>query len=630
MQPQKYFLIDFDSTFVTVEALEELAAIALKTNPRKDEIVEEVRKITALGMEGKLSFPESLSKRLALFQANKQHLEKLISVLKKKVTPSVASNKAFFKQNTENIYIISGGFKEYIYPVVKAFGIREDHILANTFLYDKKGNITGFDKDNLLSQEKGKVKQVKKLELHGEVYVIGDGYTDYQIKEKGHADTFFAFTENINRSSATEKADDIVKSFDEFLYKLHMPRALSFPKSMMKVLLLENIHPIAKEKLESEGYSVELVKKALHADELKEKIKDISVLGIRSKTEITEDVIKAANKLLTIGIFAIGTNQVNLSACARNGIAVFNAPYSNTRSVVELTFGNIIMLYRKAFDKSMKMHQGIWNKSANGSHEVRGKKLGIVGYGNIGSQLSVVAESFGMDVYFYNTTEKLALGNAKACKSLEELLRIADVVTIHVDGRPSNKNLISEKEFSLMKDGVLFLNLSRGFVVDIPALVTYIKNGKIAGAAIDVFPKEPKSNEEKFISPLQNLPNVILTPHHGAGTEEAQENIARFVPEKMANFIDTGNTTLSVNFPEIQLPELIDAHRFIHIHLNKPGILAQINNVFAKNSINIEGQYLKTNEDIGYVITDVNKNYSKKVISELKSIPDTIKVRVLY
>jgi D-3-phosphoglycerate dehydrogenase len=256
--------------------------------------------------------------------------------------------------------------------------------------------------------------------------------------------------------------------------------------------------------------------------------------------------------------------------------------------------------------------------------------LGIVGYGNIGSQLSVLAEGLGMNVYFYDIADKLALGNTKQCSSLEELLKISDVITVHVDGKKANTNLIGEKEFSLMKEGVLFLNLSRGFIVDLQALEKYIKNGKIAGAAVDVFPKEPKTNQETFISGLQNLSNVILTPHIAGSTTEAQKNIAEFVTQKITQFIDTGNTTLSVNFPNIQLPELNDSHRFIHIHQNKPGILAQINNIFAKHKINIEGQYLKTNEDIGYVITDVNKNYSKKVIGELKSIPETIRVRVLY
>lgn len=288
------------------------------------------------------------------------------------------------------------------------------------------------------------------------------------------------------------------------------------------------------------------------------------------------------------------------------------------------------MLYRKVFEKSMNMHKGIWDKSSAGCHEIRGKKLGIIGYGNIGSQLAVLAENLGMEVYFYDITDKLALGNNKRCRSLEELLKIADVVTVHVDGRKENKNLIDDHEFSLMKNNVIFLNIARGFIVNNDALEKYIKNEKIAGAAIDVFPIEPKGNNEPFVSQLQGLPNVILTPHIGAGTEEGQRNIAEFVPEKITTFVDTGNTTLSVNFPNLALPEQRNIHRFIHIHYNKPGILAKLNTIFAKNKINIEGQYLKTNEEIGYVITDVNKNYKQTVVEELKAIPETIRIRVLY
>lgn len=319
-----------------------------------------------------------------------------------------------------------------------------------------------------------------------------------------------------------------------------------------------------------------------------------------------------------------------MSACANLGVAVFNAPYSNTRSVVELTLGNIIMLYRKVFEKSQKMHMGIWDKSAKNCHEIRGKTLGIVGYGNIGSQLSVLAEGLGMNVVFFDIADKLAHGNAKRIKSLKELLKISDVVTIHVDGRSENTNLITDKEFKQMKDGVIFLNLSRGYIIDIDALDRNLRSGKIAAAAVDVYPKEPKADGESFKSVLQGLPNVILTPHIGAGTEEGQRNIAEFVPEKLLSFINTGNTTLSNNFPNIQLPKLTNAHRFIHIHNNKPGVLAKINNIFTANDINIEGQYLKTNENLGYVITDVNKNYRQEVIQELKSIPETIKVRILY
>ncbi len=625
-----YFIIDFDSTFVTLESLEELAAITLKKRANSKEILEKIKHITTLGMEGKITFSESLHKRLLLFQTSKHDIDKLIIKIKKNITPSVKNNKQFFIDNAEQIYIVSGGFNEFIFPIVKEFGLLKDHVLANTFTFNKKGVVTGFDIKNPLSKNGGKIKVVKNLKLDGKVYMVGDGFTDYEVRKNGHAEKFFAFTENIKRESVIKKADYVSASFDEILYKLRLPRALSYPKTMMKILLLENIHPTAEELFNKEGYAVKTVNRALSENELVSEISDVSILGIRSKTQITPNILKNANKLLAIGVFAIGTNQVDLIECAKNGIAVFNAPYSNTRSVVELTLGNIIMLNRRAFDKSQKMHKGIWDKSSINCHEIRGKKLGIVGYGNIGSQLSVLAESLGMEVYFYDISDKLALGNAKRCKSLNELLKTADIVTIHVDGRIENTNLISENEFRIMKKGAYFLNLSRGYIVDYKTLIKYLRNGKISGSAIDVFPNEPKSNSEPFSSDLQNQPNVILTPHIGAGTEEGQKNIAEFVPEKLFDFINTGSTNLSVNIPNIQLPKLLNAHRFIHIHHNKPGVLANLNNVFAKNEINIEGQYLKTNETIGYVITDVNKDYKKNIIKELRSVTDTIRVRILY
>ena len=409
-----------------------------------------------------------------------------------------------------------------------------------------------------------------------------------------------------------------------------MSRSLSYPKSRIKVLLLENVHPVALQLFEQEGFQVELRKGALDEDELIEAIQGVHILGIRSKTMVTRRVLESANKLMTIGAFCIGTNQIDLQACTERGIAVFNAPYSNTRSVVELAIGEIIMLIRNVVTKSNQMHAGVWDKSAANSFEVRGKKLGLVGYGNIGTQLSVVAEALGMEVYFYDVVDKLSLGNARKCKSLDELLAIADIISLHTDGRKTNKNLIGAREFSLMKKGVLFLNLSRGHIVDIPALVEAIKSGQVGGAGIDVFPYEPKTNAEAFINELRGLPNVILTPHIGGSTEEAQENIGNFVPAKLLEYINNGSTYGSVNFPELQLPLLKDSHRLLHIHANMPGILARMNNIFAKYNINIRGQYLKTTEDIGYVITDVAKNYSDEVVEELKAIDNTIKFRLLY
>lgn len=625
-----YFIIDFDSTFVTVESLEELARITLENRNDKEKILTKIKKITDLGMEGKISFNESLRQRLLLFQTNKTDIKKLIAYIRKNITKSVETNKDFFNTYANQIYIVSGGFKEFIIPIVKPYGISENHVLANEFIFNKNGVVTGFDEKNLLSYDGGKVETIRKLGLQGVVYIIGDGFTDYQIRENGHAEKFFAFTENIKRQSVMDKADYISASFDEILYRLKLPRALSFPKTMMKVLLLENIHPYASEIFSKEGYRIETYSRALDYEELRRVIPSVSILGIRSKTNIQQDILRYAKKLLSIGVFGIGTNNVDLSSCSQAGISVFNAPYSNTRSVVELTLGNIITLYRRVIEKNQKLMEGVWDKSADKCHEIRGKKLGIVGYGNIGSQLSILAESLGMEIHYFDIADKLALGNAKRCKTLQELLKIADVVTIHVDGRKENANLIAESEFAAMKDGVVFINCSRGLVVDIPSLVKYIKNGKIHGAAIDVFPKEPKSNNEKFVSDLQGLPNIILTPHIGAGTMEGQRNIAEFVPEKLINFINTGNTSLSLNFPNIQLPKLIKAHRFIHIHKNQPGVLAELNKVFAKNNINIEGQYLKTNEEIGYAITDVNKSYNQSVIEDLKAIKGTIRVRALY
>lgn len=515
-------------------------------------------------------------------------------------------------------------------PLVKDFGISENHILANNFTHDKIGKILGFDQSNPLSQTNGKVKAVTALKLRGKTYVIGDGITDYQIVEQGKADSFFAFVENVHRKGVASKADKIIKNFDELLYAFNLPRSQSYPTSKMKVLLLENISKEAVDLFSLEGYTVETINHALSEKELLEKIADVSILGIRSKTEITQQILSNAKKLLAIGTFCIGTNQVNLSEATTKGIAVFNAPFSNTRSVVELVLGEIIMLNRKTFDKSVSMHQGIWDKSASGSFEIRGKKLGIVGYGNIGSQLSVLAESLGMHVYFYDVIDKLSLGNAKKCQTLKELLNTCDIITVHVDGAKTNKNLITKNEFDQMKKGVIFLNLSRGFVVDIEALAQEIKSGKVAGCAVDVFPHEPKSNTDPFISPLQGLPNIILTPHVGGSTEEAQKNIGEFVSNKIFQYINTGNTVLSVNFPELSLPQQKDTHRVIHIHNNILGILAQINNVLAQEKANIEGQYLKTNEQIGYVITDINRNYNTSLTDSLRKIPGTIKVRVLY
>ncbi|OEY72344.1 phosphoglycerate dehydrogenase [Salegentibacter salarius] len=630
MSENKHFVIDFDSTFTQVEALDVLGEISLANDPDKKKNLAEVEALTDKGMKGEMSFRESLVERLRLLKANKNDLPALVESLSERVSFSFVRNREFFNDHHENIYIVSNGFKEFIVPIVEPYGVKPKNVFANTFEYDAEGNIVSFDHDNVLSSNNGKVEQLKKLNLKGDVYVIGDGYTDYEIKAAGLANKFYAFTENVERANILEKADHITPSLDEFLFVHNMNKAISYPKNRINVLLLENVHQDAIDIMKKEGYNVTVHPGAMDEDELCEKIKDVSVIGIRSKTHLTEKVLENANRLIAVGAFCIGTNQIDLQACLKKGVAVFNAPYSNTRSVVELAIGEIILLMRNLPDKMRLMHEGKWEKSANNSFETRGKKLGIIGYGNIGAQLSVMAESVGFDVYYYDVEEKLPMGNVTKCNSLKELLETVDIVTLHVDGRKENKDIIGEKEFGYMKDNVIFLNLSRGHVVDIKALKKNIESGKIMGAGIDVYPQEPKTNNEEFVSELRNLPNVILTPHIGGSTLEAQENIGNFVPGKIIEYINTGSTTNSVNFPNLQLPVLNKAHRLIHIHENRPGILAEINRILAEHDINIEGQYLKTNETIGYVITDIDKRYDKAVIKDLKGLKGTIRFRVLY
>ncbi|MBS1557172.1 MAG: phosphoglycerate dehydrogenase [Bacteroidetes bacterium] len=630
MKSNKYFVIDFDSTFTKVEAFDVLADVSLSGHPEKDSIKKKIVEITNQGMDGTLSLRESIQKRIELLAPEKKHIRSLVTHLKGLVSESFKRNKDFFTSHADNIYIISNGFKEFIEPVVTEFGVKEENILANEFVTDGNGKIIGADTNNPLSANNGKVETLKQLNLPGDVYVIGDGYTDYEIKHAGLANKFYAFTENVERASVLIKADHVAPSLDEFLYLNKLNTAISYPKNRINVLLLENVHPIAVELMKAEGFNVETYPAGLDESELCEKIKNVSVLGIRSKTQVTAKVLEQASRLMSIGTFCIGTNQIDLKAATKKGVAVFNAPFSNTRSVVEMAIAEMIMLIRGFYDKSNKMHQGQWDKSAKGSFEVRGKKLGIIGYGNIGTQLSVLAENLGMKVLFFDKEEKLAMGNATKCKSLKELLGEADVVSLHVDGRESNTHIIGKAEFAQMKKGVIFLNLSRGHVVDVKALRENILNGKVAGCAVDVFPYEPISNEEEFVSDLRGLPNTILTPHIGGSTLEAQENIGQFVPGKLMDYINNGSTSNSVNFPNLTLPTLENAHRLIHVHHNVPGILARINQILADHGINIVGQYLKTNELIGYVITDINKEYNKEVIKQLRAIEHTIKFRILY
>ena len=623
------YVFDFDSTLTRVEALDVLAEMSLQGSRNREEVIQEIQKVTNLGIDGDISFTESLERRIRLLHAHRDHLEPLVGELRQKISKSIEANKEFFEKFSDDIFVISCGFKEFIDPIVEEYNIPSDRVYANTFKFDDEGYIIGFDEQNVLATHNGKIECLKRLDLQGEVQVIGDGYSDYVMREAGIAHKFFAYTENVHREKAADNADHVTPNLDEFLFVNDLPRRLSYPKNRIKILLLENVHPAAFDHLSEDGFAVELIDRGLSEEELIEKIKGVHVLGIRSKTQVTNKVLDAANKLLVIGAFCIGTTQIDLDYAKNKGVVVFNAPYSNTRSVVELAVGQIIMLMRFIFPRSQELHGGLWNKTAVNSREVRGKNLGIIGYGNIGKQLSVLAEAMGMRVYYYDVDDKLALGNAVKCDTLENLLNVSDVVSLHLDDNPANKNFIGEREINQMRNGAFLINLSRGFVIDIPVLVDALKEGKLAGAAIDVFPDEPKRNGQ-YINELQGLPNVILTPHVGGSTEEAQRNIADFVPNKIMDYINSGNTVDAVNFPNIRLPKQENAHRFLHIHRNVPGVMAHINEVLAHYEMNITGQYLSTDSEVGYVISDLDKEYNKEVIKALKEVEHTIKFRVLY
>jgi D-3-phosphoglycerate dehydrogenase len=410
-----------------------------------------------------------------------------------------------------------------------------------------------------------------------------------------------------------------------------MEKELSYPKEKIRILLLEGLHPSAINEFRKKGYTnIDSQKDAMTEEELLNCIEDYHIIGIRSKTNITAAVLEKARKLMSIGAFCIGTNQIDLAKATALGIPVFNSPYSNTRSVAELIIANSIMLLRRIPEKNKMAHVGTWLKDAKQSYELRGKTIGIVGYGHIGTQVSVMAESMGMRVIYFDIEPKLPLGNARAVDTLEELLKEADVVTLHVPATHETKNMIGKKEFDLMKDGVIFQNLARGSVVDIDALKAAYESGKVGGAAIDVFPVEPKQKGPGFVSPLQGLDNMILTPHIGGSTQEAQENIGVEVGSKLVAYMDTGSTIGSKTVPELNLPVQSNTRRILHIHTNMPGILSQINNILSSHNVNILGQYLKTNETIGYVVLDVAGNATLEALEELKQVNHTIRARILF
>jgi D-3-phosphoglycerate dehydrogenase / 2-oxoglutarate reductase len=409
-----------------------------------------------------------------------------------------------------------------------------------------------------------------------------------------------------------------------------MPKKTSFPKAKVKFLLLEGVHPLGIGRIKEEGFLVETRKGAFDEAALLDAIGDVHVLGIRSKTHLTEKVLRKGKRLLAVGTFCIGTNQVDTAAARALGVPVFNAPYANTRSVAELVIADVIMLFRGLFDKIRDAHRGRWNKSASGSVEVRGKTLGIVGYGHIGRQVSVLAEAMGMRVRFHDIADQLAMGNAERAADLRDLLEHADVVTMHVPGTSDTEGMIGAQELAWMKQGAFLVNTSRGSVVDLAALRDALTSDRLAGAAVDVFPEEPKATGDAFTTPLQNLPNVVLTPHIGGSTEEGQRNIGLEVAGKLVRYVNNGSSEGAVNFPNVVLPDLTKHHRILHIHRNVPGVLQKVNAMFGEAGINVAAQHLRTFEDVGYLIMDIEKTATHKMIRQLGGLPETLKTRALY
>ncbi len=624
------FILDFDSTLVRVETLPFLADACLPHDADGEARRARIVELTDAAMEGRIDFAEALAERLRLLNLHRSQLLELAERLVTEISPSFARNRDFLRRHAQQIHILSSGFHELIEPLAAELGLLPEQVHANRLLFDEQGLVTGCDQDSPLSRSGGKVELLRTLALPGRLLMVGDGWSDLEVAEAGLVERFYAFTENVRRDAVLSRGGHEAPSFDEVLFDLGLRGALSYPRNRLKVLLLENIHAEAAAAFVRQGYSVETLPKALSKEELLERIAEVSIIGIRSKTQLTAEVVAKAKRLVAVGAFCIGTNQIDLQACRERGIAVFNAPYSNTRSVVELAMAEIVLLLRGLPEKIQMLHNKVWDKSIKLANEVRGKTLGIIGYGNIGMQLSVVAESFGMRVVFFDLDERLALGTARKAGSLKELLGLADVVSLHVDGRPENRLMFGAEQFGWMKPGAILLNLSRGHVVDLQALAAGLESGHVRGAAVDVFPAEPASNGSPFEHPLQDFPNVILTPHIGGSTQEAQVDIGRYVSHRLGDYIDTGSTEGSFNFPVLKLPPLHDAHRLIHIHTNQPGVLARINEALSKHGVNILGQYLKTDEGIGYVITDIDRSYSDDLLATIRSIPHTLRFRVLY
>lgn len=615
-----WLIIDFDSTFVAAESLELLGEISLAGHPDRSRRLAEIRELTDRAMAGRMPFAEALARRLALVAARAEHIGKLVAVLRQRVSPSFRRNARFLRAHAERLYVVSSGFHEYIDPVVAEFGITSGQVLANRFVTRPDGTL-GVDSANPLAADGGKVEAVRRLRLAGAAVAVGDGVSDRELADSRVCERFYAYVETVRRPEAFPGASSIVEDFDAVLNELGLSGRAK------RALLLENIHSTARDALAASDLEVEIRRDSPDRKTLGTMLDNVAFLGIRSKTQITGELLDRAPHLLAIGAYCIGVNQIDLEACTQRGIAVFNAPFSNTRSVAELALAEVILLFRNLPDKIREMHSGRWRKSAAGSHEVRGKTLGIIGYGKIGVQLSVLAEAAGMQVCYFDLKHRLALGNATRCSSLDELLGRADVISVHVDGRAGNRNLIGEAALARMQPGAIILNLSRGHVVDIEALDQALADGRVGGAALDVFPEEPASGDAPFACPLARRPNVILTPHIGGSTEEAQLDIAKYVSGRFVSYLCTGASTGSVNVPELASEQRPGTLRIAHLHENVPGMLAAIDRILAERSLNIAAQHLATTGKVGYALTDIEGLLDEATVEALGRIPHTLRSR---
>jgi len=640
-------IIDFDSTIINAEGIELIIRKALEqvAEPERSQRLAQLAELTDKATNGDIPLEDAIRQRLQLTEITKQDVAAVAAQILDSINPMVRETVEALLQRGKRIAVFSTSFDDLVQPVTDELNIPRGSVFANSLIYDHGGRVAGVDESNPLFLSIGKVFMAERLKsqclLEGGTAVVGDGVTDLLIRRNNMAKMFVYFAGSYLHEDIRRQADFTVDRFDQLLplfcsneelsnavvESFSMPNNRAVPPPVPKVVLLESIHDHAKDKLIRENFLVESHKGAWNTEELEQKARQANVLGIRSKTQISSEAIASLPDLWAIGAFCIGTDQIDLAAAAGAGIPVFNAPYSNTRSVAELVVGETIMLMRRIFEKSSAAHDGRWLKTASGCAEIRGKTVGIVGYGHIGSQVSVLLENLGMSVIFHDIVDKLPLGNAKRAASLHDLLERSDVVTLHVPETPETRHMIGKKEIGHMKRGSFLINSSRGSVVDLEGLREGMDSGHLAGAAIDVFPEEPGQPQDLFTTPLQNATNVILTPHIGGSTKEAQENIAAYVSEKLSRFLNSGSTIGAVNFPEVELPRVQETDRILHVHHNVPGVLAKINSVFARRDINVEGQILQTKGNIGYLIVDVNRYVSDHVLNLMSAITETIKVR---